>query len=75
MSALFERFAGNDLAAVVIFLGLFLVIVGGALALTPRLARWVDRQRNKKPGFYDGMLEQDPKEKREEKERNDKGAG
>ena len=69
MSMLFEHFAGNDAAAVVIFLALFLVIVGGALFLTPRIARWVDRQKQKNPGFYDGMLEQDPqtKEKAEEK--------
>ena len=73
MSGIYGYFAGNDLAAVVLFLVLFLVIGGGALLLTPRIARWVDRQKQKNPSFYDGMLEQDPgtKEKEEQKEDGD----
>ena len=73
MSGIYGYFAGNDLAAVVLFLALFLVIGGGALLLTPRIARWVDRQKQKNPSFYDGMLEQAPgtTEKEEQKEDSD----
>ena len=40
---------------------LFLVIVGAALFLTPRLAAWLERkEKSAKPGFYDGMLTEDP---------------
>ena len=71
MSALFEYFAGNDAAAVVIFLGLFLVIVGGALFLTPRIARWLDQEKKTHPGFYDGMLEQNPRTKEKEEQKGE----
>ena len=60
MSALYERLAGNNLAAPVVFLVLFLVIVGGALYLTPRIARWIEGRQKKNPGFYEGMLTEDP---------------
>lgn len=43
-----------------IFVVLFLVIGGGALWLTPRIAAWLDRQQAKNKNFYDGMLEHDP---------------
>lgn len=43
-----------------IFVALFLVIGGGALWLTPRIAAWLDRQQAKNKNFYDGMLEHDP---------------
>lgn len=73
MSRLFERFAGSDIAATVLFLALFLIIVGGALFLTPRIARWVDRQKRKHPGFYDGMMEQAPEKEPEKKREEDGG--
>ena len=60
MTALYERLAGNNLAAPVVFLALFLVIVGGALYLTPRIARWIEGRQKKNPGFYEGMLTEDP---------------
>ncbi|MDE7243586.1 MAG: hypothetical protein K2O18_06380 [Oscillospiraceae bacterium] len=48
----------SEAAAPFIFLVLFLVIVGGALWVTPRLAHWLDSKENK--GYFDGMLEEDP---------------
>ena len=61
MYSLLQRFAGNTAAAPVLFLVLFLVIVGAALFLTPRLAAWLERkEKETKPGFYDGMLTEDP---------------
>ena len=50
----------GDAAAPFIFLVLFLVIGGGALWLTPRIARWLDERDRKHPGYFDGMLEEDP---------------
>ncbi len=41
---------------------IFVVIVGAALWITPRLARWIDSRRNLSKGFYDGMLEQPPED-------------
>ena len=56
----------SDAAAPVIFLVMFLVIVGGALWVTPRLARWLDRREDKNKGYFDGMLEEDPRLSRPE---------
>lgn len=50
----------SEAAAPLIFGALFLVIVGGALWITPRLARWLDKKDKQNPGYYDGMLEEDP---------------
>ena len=50
----------SDAAAPFIFVALFLVIVGGALWLTPRLARWLDKKEAGHKGYYDGMLTEDP---------------
>lgn len=50
----------SDTAAPLIFLLLFLVIVGGALWITPRLARWLDKKDAENKGYFDGMLEEDP---------------
>ena len=60
----------GETAAPLIFLVLFLVIVGGALWVTPRLARWLDEREAQNKGYFDGMLEEDPnkKEASEEKE-------
>lgn len=52
----------SEAAAPLIFLALFLIIVGGALWLTPRLARWLDQRADKNRSYFDGMLEEDPKE-------------
>lgn len=62
----------SDAAAPFIFLVLFLVIVGAALWITPRLARWLDKQEAAHKGYYDGMLTEDPNaSKEEDKEKND----
>ena len=70
MLSLLRGYVG-DAAAPFIFLALFLVIGGGALWLTPRIARWLDGQDRKHPGYFDGMLEEDPtaKEKAENEKR------
>lgn len=47
-------------------IALFVLVVGVSLWLTPRVAKWVDSQRKETPGFYDGMLEQQPE--KDEKE-------
>ena len=59
MLSLLKGYVG-DAAAPFIFLVLFLVIGGGALWLTPRIARWLDERDRKHPGYFDGMLEEDP---------------
>jgi len=59
----------GEAAAPFVFLAVFLVIMGGALWLTPRLARWLDKKEKRHKGYFDGMLTEDPekpKEKREE---------
>lgn len=48
----------GETAAPVIFLVLFLVIVGGALWITPRLAAWLDKRANASKSYFDGMLEE-----------------
>ncbi len=53
----------GEAAAPAIFLILFLVIVGGALWITPRLAHWLDRKSAQNKGYFDGMLEEDPNQK------------
>ena len=60
----------GDTAAPLIFLVLFLVIVGGALWVTPRLARGLDQKDAQNKGYFDGMLEEDPNkaEKKNEEE-------
>ena len=61
----------SDGAAPFIFVVLFLVIVGAALWLTPRLAKWMDRMDAEHKGYYDGMLTEDPNAPEEEKETDD----
>ena len=50
----------SDAAAPFLFVLLFLVIVGAALWLTPRLAKWLDERSAQNKGYFDGMLEEDP---------------
>ena len=50
----------SEAAAPLIFLALFLIIVGGALWLTPRLARWLGQRAAKNKSYFDGMLEEAP---------------
>ena len=59
MLSLLKGYVG-EAAAPFIFLILFLVIVGGALWLTPRIARWLEKKDQRNPGYFDGMLEEDP---------------
>lgn len=58
----------SDAMAPFIFVVLFLVIVGSALWLTPRLARWLDEKDAKHKSYYDGMLTEDPNAPKEEEE-------
>ena len=57
----------GDTVAPVIFVVLFLVIVGGALWITPRLARWMDKKDAAHKSYYDGMLTEDPNAPKKEK--------
>lgn len=61
----------SDAAAPFIFVVLFLVIVGAALWLTPRLAKWLDKKEAGHKSYYDGMLTEDPNTPKEEKETED----
>lgn len=56
----------SDAAAPFIFVVLFLVIVGAALWLTPRLAKWLDKKDAQNKSYYDGMLTEDPNVPKEE---------
>lgn len=58
----------GDAAAPFLFVAMFLIIVGGALWLTPRIARWLDRKDKENKSYFDGMLTEDPKEKPEEED-------
>ena len=60
----------SDAAAPFIFVALFLVIVGSALWITPRLAKWLDEREANHKGYYDGMLTEDPNAPKEE-DKND----
>ena len=59
MLSLLKGYVG-EAAAPCIFLVLFLVIGGGALWLTPRIAQWLEKKDQRNPGYFDGMLEEDP---------------
>ena len=63
MLSLLKGYVG-DAAAPFIFLALFLVIGGGALWLTPRIAQWLDERDRRHPSYFDGMLEEDPTAKK-----------
>lgn len=54
--------AVGETAAPLVFLVLFLVIGGGALWLTPRLARWLDQREKKHKGYFDDMMTEPPEE-------------
>ena len=60
----------SDAAAPFIFVVLFLIIVGAALWITPRLANWLDKKDAENKSYYDGMLTEDPNAPKEE-EKND----
>ena len=63
----------GDAMAPLVFVVLFLVIVGAALWLTPRLAKWLDKKESQHKSYYDGMLTEDPNAPadEDEKETND----
>ena len=63
MLSLLKGYVGET-AAPFIFLVLFLVIGGGALWLTPRIARWLEKQDHRHPSYFDGMMEEDPAAKK-----------
>ena len=58
----------SDAAAPFIFVILFLIIVGAALWITPRLANWLDKKDAENKSYYDGMLTEDPNALKEEKD-------
>ena len=58
----------SDAAAPFIVVVLFLVIVGAALWLTPRLANWLDKKESANKSYYDGMLTEDPNAPKEKEE-------
>ena len=58
----------SEAVAPFIFVALFLVIVGGALWSTPRLAKWLDERAANHKGYYDGMLTEDPNASGEEED-------
>ena len=55
-----QQYADNDIVVVLAILVLFLGIGGAALYLTPRIAAWLDHRDKTHPGYYDGMLREDP---------------
>lgn len=61
----------GETAAPLIFLALFLVIVGGALYLTPRIAKWLDKRDREHKSYYDGMLTEDPNQTDEQEGERD----
>ena len=61
----------SDAMAPLVFVVLFLVIVGAALWLTPRLAKWLDKKEAGHKSYYDGMLTEDPNAPKEDKETED----
>jgi len=62
----------SDAAAPFIFVVLFLVIVGAALWLTPRLAKWLEKRESANKSYYDGMLTEDPNAPKEEEKKDGK---
>lgn len=47
-------------------IAVFVVVVGVALWLTPRIAKWIDERRKETPGFYEEMHTQPPEDAAEE---------
>lgn len=54
-----------------IFLALFLAVGGGALYLTPRIAKWLDEREKKSKGYFDDMMETPPEEQDDDGEKED----
>ena len=55
-----------------VFVAVFLLIGGVALYLTPRLSDWLDKRREKNPGYFDDMLTSDPEQLIPEKKEEEK---
>ena len=47
-------------------IALFVIVVGAALWLTPRLSKWIDARKDQSIGFFDGMLEKPPEQDNDE---------
>jgi len=60
MIELIGRYVENPALLYTIIIVLFVVVVGAALYLTPRLAAMLDKKKMENKGFYDGMLTEDP---------------
>ena len=54
-----------------IFLVLFLAVGGGALYLTPRIAKWLDEREKKSKGYFDDMMETPPEKQDDDGEKED----
>lgn len=70
MINLISRYVDNPALMYTLIIALFVVIVGAALYLTPRLAAKLDERKNspENKGFYDGMLTEDPNAVKKEDE-------
>jgi len=60
MINLIKRYVDNPALMYILIILVFLLVVGAALYLTPRLSKWLDEKKKSTPGFYDGMLTEDP---------------
>ena len=66
MISLLQKYSDHNVVVILAIIVLFLVVVGAALYLTPRIATWLDKREKSHPGYYDGMLQEDPNKKKTE---------
>jgi len=60
MIDLISRYVEDPALLYTIIILLFVIVVGAALFLTPRLAAILDKKKAENKSFYDGMLTEDP---------------
>ena len=73
MISLLQKYSDNNAIVILAIIVLFLVIVGAALYLTPRIAAWLDQREKTHPGYYDGMLQEDPNQKKADEKGESEG--
>ena len=66
--------SAGETTAPLLFLVLFLLIVGLALYLTPRIAHWLERKDRNSPGYFDTMLDSPPEAPAPRDEKEDPGS-
>ena len=71
MISLLQQYSDNNAVVIIAIIVLFLVVVGAALYLTPKIAAWLDKREKTHPGYYDGMLQEDPNKKKPEEDGHD----